>query len=128
MNVYKNIINEIMSLQEKKYNFSFLFASAVYSHHKDYENSLLCYNKIIGNIELEIFSYLIPNLLENLHVIKNKDEKCKFLDRVYNSLSKANCTTQLNQLQSKLSFQANYGTAKQRIQNQLSYKLGQTMI
>ncbi|EPX8748455.1 hypothetical protein ACW2Q5_001780 [Campylobacter coli] len=128
LNVYKNIINEIMSLQEKKYNFSFLFASAVYSHHKDYENSLLCYNKIIGNIELEIFSYLIPNLLENLHVIKNKDEKCKFLDRVYNSLSKANCTTQLNQLQSKLSFQTKYGTAKIRIQNQLSYKLGQAMI
>ncbi|WP_235690283.1 hypothetical protein [Campylobacter coli] len=128
LNIYKNIITEIMSLQEKKYNFSFLFASAVYSHHKNYENSLLCYNKIIGNIELETFSYLVANLLENLHVIKNKDEKCKFLDRVYNSLSKANCTTQLNQLQSKLSFQTKYGTAKQRIQNQLSYKLGQAMI
>ncbi|EGK8150611.1 alpha-2,3-sialyltransferase, partial [Campylobacter coli] len=36
--------------------------------------------------------------------------------------------TQLNQLQSKLSFQSQHGTAKQRIQNQLSYKLGQTMI
>ncbi|EAJ6030478.1 hypothetical protein DKK25_05470 [Campylobacter coli] len=128
LNVYKNIINEIMSLQEKKYNFSFLFASAVYSHHKDYENSLLCYNKIIGNIELEIFSYLIPNLLENLHVIRNEDEKCKFLDRIYNSLSKANCATQFNQPQSKLSFQAHHGTAKSRIQNQLSYKLGQAMI
>ncbi|EAI3039268.1 sugar transferase, partial [Campylobacter coli] len=30
--------------------------------------------------------------------------------------------------QSKLSFQSQHGTAKQRIQNQLSYKLGQTMI
>ncbi|BEK08359.1 hypothetical protein I12030_17540 [Campylobacter coli] len=36
--------------------------------------------------------------------------------------------TQLNQTQSKLSFQSQHGTAKQRIQNQLSYKLGQTMI
>ncbi|WP_194963447.1 hypothetical protein [Campylobacter coli] len=128
LNIYKNIITEIMSLQEKKYNFSFLFASAVYSHHKDYENSLLCYNKIIGNIELEIFSYLVANLLENLHVIRNEDEKCKFLDRIYNSLSKANCATQFNQPQSKLSFQAHHGTAKSRIQNQLSYKLGQAMI
>ncbi|EPB1172371.1 hypothetical protein ACRBL6_001832 [Campylobacter coli] len=128
LNIYKNIITEIMSLQEKKYNFSFLFASAVYSHHKDYENSLLCYNKIIGNIELETFSYLVANLLENLHVIRNEDEKCKFLDRIYNSLSKANCATQFNQPQSKLSFQAHHGTAKSRIQNQLSYKLGQVMI
>ncbi|HEG2603414.1 TPA: hypothetical protein SCV02_001283 [Campylobacter coli] len=128
LNIYKNIITEIMSLQEKKYNFSFLFASAVYSHHKDYENSLLCYNKIIGNIELETFSYLVANLLENLHVIRNEDEKCKFLDRIYNSLSKANCATQFNQPQSKLSFQAHHGTAKSRIQNQLSYKLGQAMV
>ncbi|MCR8709140.1 glycosyltransferase family 2 protein, partial [Campylobacter sp. RM5063] len=37
-------------------------------------------------------------------------------------------STQLNQTQSKLSFQTKYGTAKQRIQNQLSYKLGQAMI
>ncbi|EAK2124536.1 alpha-2,3-sialyltransferase, partial [Campylobacter coli] len=36
--------------------------------------------------------------------------------------------TQLNQLQFRLSFQSQHGTAKQRIQNQLSYKLGQTMI
>ncbi|EEU8400263.1 alpha-2,3-sialyltransferase [Campylobacter lari] len=36
--------------------------------------------------------------------------------------------TQLNQVQSKLSFQTKYGTAKSRIQNQLSYKLGQAMI
>ncbi|EAI8884796.1 glycosyltransferase [Campylobacter coli] len=37
-------------------------------------------------------------------------------------------SVQLNQLQSKLSFQTKYGTAKIRIQNQLSYKLGQAMI
>ncbi|MCV3485301.1 hypothetical protein [Campylobacter sp. CNRCH_2014_2452] len=36
--------------------------------------------------------------------------------------------TQLNQSQSKLSFQTKYGTVKSRIQNQLSYKLGQAMI
>ncbi|MFG5126537.1 hypothetical protein [Campylobacter lari] len=37
-------------------------------------------------------------------------------------------STQLNQVQSKLLFQTKYGTAKSRIQNQLSYKLGQAMI
>ncbi|HEG8519449.1 TPA: hypothetical protein SF319_001725 [Campylobacter coli] len=37
-------------------------------------------------------------------------------------------STQLNQIQSKLFFQTKYGTAKIRIQNQLSYKLGQAMI
>ncbi|EAC1395440.1 galactosyltransferase, partial [Campylobacter jejuni] len=35
---------------------------------------------------------------------------------------------QFNQIQTKLFFQVKYGTAKSRIQNQLSYKLGQTMI
>ncbi|QKF74866.1 sugar transferase [Campylobacter lari] len=43
------------------------------------------------------------------------------------SIIKSNIT-QLNQIQSKLSFQTKYGTAKTRIQNQLSYKLGQAMI
>ncbi|WP_224316250.1 hypothetical protein [Campylobacter canadensis] len=37
-------------------------------------------------------------------------------------------STQLNQIQSKLSFQTKYGTAKSRIQNHLSYKLGQALI
>ena len=36
--------------------------------------------------------------------------------------------TQLEQLQSKLTFQTQYGTAKDRIHNHLSYKLGQAMI
>ncbi|MCV3377052.1 hypothetical protein [Campylobacter sp. IFREMER_LSEM_CL2194] len=36
--------------------------------------------------------------------------------------------TQLNQDQSKISLRTKYGTAKARIQNQLSYKLGQAMI
>ncbi|EAH4821535.1 alpha-2,3-sialyltransferase, partial [Campylobacter coli] len=36
--------------------------------------------------------------------------------------------TTLKNKDSLLSFQSQHGTAKQRIQNQLSYKLGQTMI
>ncbi|MCR8709145.1 hypothetical protein CAMP5063_08460, partial [Campylobacter sp. RM5063] len=36
--------------------------------------------------------------------------------------------TQIQLLNNQLSFQTKYGTAKTRIQNQLSYKLGQAMI
>ncbi|OOX97798.1 hypothetical protein BOP98_05950 [Campylobacter coli] len=48
------------------------------------------------------------------------------IDQLQNNIQKN--SVQINQLQSKLSFQIRYGTAKSRIQNQLSYKLGQTMI
>ncbi|ELN0297958.1 hypothetical protein Q1G25_001550 [Campylobacter coli] len=48
------------------------------------------------------------------------------IDQLQNNIQEK--STQLNQLQSKLSFQTQYGTAKIRIQNQLSYKLGQAMI
>ncbi|MGJ0125632.1 hypothetical protein ACP0SK_08955, partial [Campylobacter coli] len=55
----------------------------------------------------------IKEKIKQLHILQKQHTK--------NSI-------QLNQLQSKLSFQTQYGTAKSRIQNQLSYKLGQTMI
>ncbi|WP_052781518.1 coiled-coil domain-containing protein [Campylobacter coli] len=48
------------------------------------------------------------------------------IDQLQNNIKEK--IKQLNQLQSKLSFQTQYGTAKSRIQNQLSYKLGQAMI
>ncbi len=56
----------------------------------------------------------------------NIKEKIKQLHILQNNIQKN--SVQLNQLQSKLSFQTKYGTAKSRIQNQLSYKLGQAMI
>ncbi len=56
----------------------------------------------------------------------NIKEKIKQLHILQNNIQKI--STQFNQLQSKLSFQTQYGTAKSRIQNQLSYKLGQAMI
>ncbi len=56
----------------------------------------------------------------------NIKEKIKQLHILQNNIQEK--STQLNQLQSKLSFQTKYGTAKSRIQNQLSYKLGQAMI
>lgn len=51
-----------------------------------------------------------------------KNNKAK-LEKIINFKS-----IQLNQAQSKLFFQTKYSTAKARIQNQLSYKLGQAMI
>ncbi|MFG5129973.1 hypothetical protein [Campylobacter lari] len=60
-------------------------------------------------------------LFQNLKNTLNKNIKEK--DQIINSKS-----IKLNRLQSKLSFQTKYGTAKTRIQNQLSYKLGQVMM
>ncbi|WP_370658999.1 hypothetical protein [Campylobacter coli] len=48
------------------------------------------------------------------------------IDQLQNNIQKN--SVQINKLQSKLSFQTQCGTAKSRIQNQLSYKLGQAMI
>ncbi|MCV3406715.1 alpha-2,3-sialyltransferase, partial [Campylobacter lari] len=69
--------------------------------------------------------------IKSLHTtIKQKDDIINFninhINQLQNNIQEK--STQLNQAQSKLSFQTKYGTAKSRIQNQLSYKLGQAMI
>ncbi|HIF9619981.1 TPA: hypothetical protein ACX79J_000597 [Campylobacter coli] len=68
------------------------------------------------------------NTLSN--IIKEKDNiinsNINQINQLQNNIQEK--STQLNQIQSKLSFQTKYGTAKIRIQNQLSYKLGQAMI
>ncbi|EAK8640379.1 hypothetical protein E7N02_11290 [Campylobacter coli] len=68
------------------------------------------------------------NTLSN--IIKEKDNiinsNINQINQLQNNIQEK--STQLNQIQSKLSFQTKYGTAKTRIQNQLSYKLGQVMI
>ncbi|MCV3450119.1 hypothetical protein L8W58_00765 [Campylobacter lari] len=69
--------------------------------------------------------------IKSLHTtIKQKDDIINFninhINQLQNNIQEK--STQLNQIQSKLFFQAKYGTAKSRIQNQLSYKLGQAMI
>ncbi|EIP3545363.1 hypothetical protein LSE41_001034, partial [Campylobacter jejuni] len=58
-----------------------------------------------------------------LDVVKTKDKIIEGKDIIIQSK-----IMQFNQIQTKLFFQVKYGTAKSRIQNQLSYKLGQTMI
>ncbi|EIZ1632798.1 hypothetical protein MPL02_000858, partial [Campylobacter coli] len=60
---------------------------------------------------------------DNTNVVQKKDKTIKEKDQIISSK-----LSQLNQIQLKLSFQSKYGTAKARIQNQLSYKLGQVMI
>nr|EHG4533337.1 glycosyltransferase family 2 protein [Campylobacter coli] len=73
----------------------------------------------------------IQNLNNTLNqTIKEKDNiinsNTNHINQLQNNMQEN--LTQLNQTQSKLSFQTKYGTAKTRIQNQLSYKLGQAMI
>ncbi|EED1947232.1 hypothetical protein G5Z45_001525 [Campylobacter jejuni] len=68
-------------------------------------------------------SYLQATLQKN----ENKLIQIQNLNNTLNKTIKEN-STKLSQTQSKLSFQTKYGTAKTRIQNQLSYKLGQALI
>ncbi|ENT7247980.1 hypothetical protein ACE644_001120 [Campylobacter lari] len=75
--------------------------------------------------------HIIQNLNNTLNqTIKEKDNiinsNTNHINQLQNNMQEN--LTQLNQTQSKLSFQTKYGTAKTRIQNQLSYKLGQAMI
>ncbi|MCR8711862.1 hypothetical protein [Campylobacter sp. W0066.1] len=60
-------------------------------------------------------------------IIKNNELRLKNTteekDRIINFR-----TAQFYQVKSQIAFQIKYGTAKQRIQNQLSYKLGQAMV
>nr|MCR6526987.1 hypothetical protein [Campylobacter lari] len=62
--------------------------------------------------------------LENL---QNKNKQFQKLNADLTSEIKQN-KLKLQQTQSQIAFQTKYGTAKARIQNQLSYKLGQAMI
>ncbi|EAH4814296.1 glycosyltransferase [Campylobacter coli] len=83
-------------------------------------------NQVVANQTTQI-----QNLNNTLNkTIKEKDlvinSGINQINQLQNNMQEK--ITQLNQLQFRLSFQSQHGTAKQRIQNQLSYKLGQTMI
>ncbi|EPM6358486.1 hypothetical protein ACTN5O_001259 [Campylobacter jejuni] len=79
-------------------------------------------DKVIAN-QINQISYLQATLQKN----ENKLIQIQNLNNTLNKTIKEN-STKLSQTQSKLSFQTKYGTAKTRIQNQLSYKLGQALI
>ncbi|EAK0811274.1 hypothetical protein A0Y63_02570 [Campylobacter lari] len=81
--------------------------------------------------EANIVYVQIQNLNNTLNqTIKEKDNiinsNINHINQLQSNIQEK--STQLNQIQSKLSFQTKYGTAKTRIQNQLSYKLGQAMV
>ncbi|EAK7050179.1 hypothetical protein CIY94_02310 [Campylobacter coli] len=85
----------------------------------------------IENNKVDVYqNTVVPQIKSLQTTIKNNEAKLVQMQTSNNTLNKTiqEKTTQLDQLQSKLSFQTQYGTAKQRIQNQLSYKLGQAMI
>ncbi|HEC2665519.1 TPA: hypothetical protein R2K89_001760, partial [Campylobacter coli] len=89
----------------------------------------------IAYVAMHILKFRTSLQIQNLNNTLNKtiqekdiiiNSNTNQIDQLQNNIQEK--STQLNQLQSKLSFQTQYGTAKSRIQNQLSYKLGQAMI
>ncbi|HEH4727091.1 TPA: hypothetical protein SG436_001405, partial [Campylobacter coli] len=113
-----------------------LVSEFIFDNIKKYTDQIQDLNKVIQNLDkltqennktIQDKSFLIQNLNKT---IKEKDQiinsKTNQINQLQNNAQEK--STQLNQIQSKLSFQTKYGTAKTRIQNQLSYKLGQAMI
>ncbi|QKF74873.1 glycosyltransferase family 8 protein [Campylobacter lari] len=103
-----------------------------------FKEELIEIYKTIENNKVDVYQNTVISQIKSLQV-KIKDNELKLVQiqtsnntlnntiKEKDSIIKSNIT-QLNQIQSKLSFQTKYGTAKTRIQNQLSYKLGQAMI
>ncbi|ECW8954352.1 alpha-2,3-sialyltransferase [Campylobacter lari] len=82
------------------------------------QNNLTQIQNLNQNIKLK--EQAIQN---NLTQIQNLNQNIKLKEQaIQNNL------TQIQLLSNQLSFQAKHGTVKSRIQNQLSYKLGQAMI
>ncbi len=86
----------------------------------DYKNIITDYNKRMDPVKISFYQKEIADLKSD---ISNKN---KLIEDKVSQIQKLD--QNLNQIRNKLSFQTKYGTAKFRIQNQLSYKLGQVMI
>ncbi|HFU2596668.1 TPA: hypothetical protein ACH5K9_000629 [Campylobacter jejuni] len=76
---------------------------------------------------VQIKEKTITSLHSQLDNLQNKNKHFQKLNTNLTSEIKQN-KLELQQIQSQIVFQTKYGTAKTRIQNQLSYKLGQAMI
>ncbi|WP_251819980.1 hypothetical protein [Campylobacter jejuni] len=93
-------------------NISYV-ASKIYFYQKDINNAILyCKYSLENNFNKENFDYLL-NLIDNINT------------QIYDYKSDIEFFKKQNL---ELILQIKYGTAKARIQNQLSYKLGQAMI
>lgn len=137
-NLEEEYVEQAVDFQ--KYDFSHLIPQSIFSYKQiieEYLNSLLktqsaqinfLQTTLKDNTERLTQMQNLNNVLDRVIKEKNAfiDIKTKQLAIVQNNMREQ--SIQLNHIQSKLSFQSKYGTAKSRIQNQLSYKLGQAMI
>ncbi|HEC0012574.1 sulfotransferase family protein [Campylobacter coli] len=108
-------------LEDKKY---FNIPQNIYLN--NLESKILIKNINLDSLRLKK-SFQIQNLKQTIET-KNKtiQENLSQINNLNQTIETKNKTIQNKD--DLLNFQAQYGTAKSRIQNQLSYKLGQTMI
>ncbi|EOI5271974.1 sulfotransferase family 2 domain-containing protein [Campylobacter coli] len=129
-------------LEDKKY-----FSISQYNYSKNLENKIAIKNTNLEFLRLDKLSK-IQNLnqtiqtknqtiLDKNNLIQDQRTNIQNLNQtIQNNLTQIQILTQnikfkeqtIQDKDNLLSFQTQYGTAKSRIQNQLSYKLGQTMI
>lgn len=101
-------------LEDKKY-----FSISQYNYSKNLENKIAIKNTNLEFLRLDKLSKiqnLNQTIQNNLTQIQILTQNIKFKEQI------------IQDQDNLLSFQSQHGTAKQRIQSQLSYKLGQTMI
>ncbi|MGI7967039.1 ATP-grasp fold amidoligase family protein, partial [Campylobacter coli] len=130
-------IQELLSYFEIKtakeyysiYSWIQIILNVMHSHNIKNNLHSDLYYLFIGNLSEQILKLKFSYKQDPMHLsgFINFIKTFVGLHRILQNNMQKN-SVQLNQLQSKLSFQSQHGTAKQRIQNQLSYKLGQTMI
>ncbi|EGD0208607.1 TPA: glycosyltransferase family 2 protein, partial [Campylobacter jejuni] len=121
-NAFKNecenwIYNIVM--QYPSNNFKNLFIEIfkiIKNYQVNYENLILDFIAIITNINKTITMKQLNEIQNNQHTI------IAYTNQIHN------LNTSLENKENLLNFQNNYGKAKARIQNQLSYKLGQALI
>ncbi|EMQ3067096.1 glycosyltransferase family 2 protein [Campylobacter coli] len=130
-------IQELLSYFEIKtakeyysiYSWIQIILNVMHSHNIKNNLHSDLYYLFIGNLSEQILKLKFSYKQDPMHLsgFINFIKTFVGLHRILQNNMQKN-SVQLNQLQSKLSFQSQHGTAKQRIQNQLSYKLGQAMV
>ncbi|HHQ3659038.1 TPA: hypothetical protein ACSPVW_001877, partial [Campylobacter coli] len=130
-------IQELLSYFEIKtakeyysiYSWIQIILNVMHSHNIKNNLHSDLYYLFIGNLSEQILKLKFSYKQDPMHLsgFINFIKTFVGLHRILQNNMQKN-SVQLNQLQFRLSFQSQHGTAKQRIQNQLSYKLGQTMI
>ncbi|EOH7341635.1 hypothetical protein ACMCWU_001486, partial [Campylobacter coli] len=86
------------------------------------------YYLFIGNLSEQILKLKFSYKQDPMYLNDSIEFIKTFVGLYRETQNKVDYSDQFNQIQSKLTFQTKYGTAKVRIQNQLSYRLGQTIM